>query len=367
MKKTILFILLLASLAVQAQREKAEAYINNYKELAIAEMMRAGVPAAITLAQGILESQSGESDLARVSNNHFGIKCKTEWTGAKTYHDDDEKGECFRVYRTVADSYKDHSDFLKTRPHYAFLFKLDPTDYEGWAQGLKKAGYATSPTYPQKLLKVIHDYNLQQYSLEGMARIAKPSASPVTATAVTDNTSTAPATAGKAPTALTPAVSSTTAEKTQAAPEVAAKEAIKEEAPATKNTNLKTVSYPSGIFTINHTRVMYATEGTSLLSLANQYDIPLGKLIEFNELEPMDILDTNRLLFLERKPKKGATDYHVVAEGETLYDISQQEGVRLESLMEYNHLDKTTALTAGYKIVLRTAGTTAKPVSKTPR
>lgn len=357
-------MLLLTRLAVQAQREKAEAYINNYKELAIAEMMRAGVPAAITLAQGILESQSGESDLARVSNNHFGIKCKTEWTGAKTYHDDDEKGECFRVYPTVADSYKDHSDFLKTRPHYAFLFKLDPTDYEGWAQGLKKAGYATSPAYPQKLLKVIHDYNLQQYSLEGMARLSNP-ITPATA----DNASAeaSPAlTAGKdaaAETTITPAAK----EKIQPEPEVAAKEEYKDAAPENKAVKKKLADYPSGIFTINHTHVVFATEGTSLLSIANQYDIPLGKLIEFNELNPMDILDTDRLLFIERKPKKGASDFHVVSAGETLYDISQLEGVRLESLMEYNHLTKEATLSSGDKIVLRTASTAAKPTPKSPR
>ena len=128
MKKWIIFSLVLIAVSVKAQKEKGEAYINTYKDLAMAEMLRSGVPASITLAQGILESQYGESDLVKTSNNHFGIKCKTEWTGAKTYHDDDEKGECFRVYPTAADSYKDHSDFLKTRPNYAFLFNLDPTD-----------------------------------------------------------------------------------------------------------------------------------------------------------------------------------------------------------------------------------------------
>lgn len=170
MKKIILAICLLVSLSVRAQKQSVEAYINTYKELAITEMLRTGVPASIKLAQGILESQSGESDLAKKSNNHFGIKCKTEWTGDKTYHDDDERGECFRVYPSVADSYKDHSDFLRSRPHYAFLFQLDPTDTEAWARGLKKAGYATSTTYPQRLLKVINDYQLQQYSLLALER-----------------------------------------------------------------------------------------------------------------------------------------------------------------------------------------------------
>ncbi len=159
-----LSFLLISFSAVFAQRDKVEFYVAKFNELAIKEMIRTGVPASITLAQGILESQSGESDLVKRSNNHFGIKCKPEWTGAKTYHDDDERGECFRVYPTPEDSYKDHSDFLKTRSHYNFLFKIDPLNYEAWAKGLQKAGYATLTTYPQKLIKLIKDYNLNDYT-----------------------------------------------------------------------------------------------------------------------------------------------------------------------------------------------------------
>ena len=166
MKKLILFFgLNILLLNVFAQSQKAEAYINKYKDIAMDEMIRSGVPAAITLAQGILESSYGESDLCIQSNNHFGIKCKEEWTGEKVYHDDDAKHECFRSYPDAAASYKDHSDFLKGRPWYASLFELQPTDFEGWAYGLKKAGYATEKDYPQKLLKVINDYNLNQYTL----------------------------------------------------------------------------------------------------------------------------------------------------------------------------------------------------------
>jgi flagellum-specific peptidoglycan hydrolase FlgJ len=166
---TLAFVLISFS-AVFAQREKVEFYIAQFNEIAIKEMIRTGVPASITLAQGILESQSGESDLVKRSNNHFGIKCKPEWTGAKTYHDDDEKGECFRVYPTPEDSYKDHSDFLKTRSHYNFLFKIDPLDYEAWAKGLQKAGYATLSTYPQKLIKLIKDYNLNDYTIMALKK-----------------------------------------------------------------------------------------------------------------------------------------------------------------------------------------------------
>ncbi|GAC1439967.1 MAG: hypothetical protein NVSMB63_05820 [Sediminibacterium sp.] len=340
----------------QGQREKAEAYVNSYKELAISEMLRSGVPATITLAQGILESQYGESDLVKTSNNHFGIKCKTEWTGPKTYHDDDEKGECFRVYATAADSYRDHSDFLKTRPHYAFLFKLDPTDYEGWARGLRKAGYATSTTYPQQLLKVISDYNLQQYSLMALARLKNDQSSPGNAPATTATANPGPVAAQQAaPEENQPE----TREKAPAVQEEA--ETISPAAPVIAAVVKKNSSYPQGIFTINHLKVIYASEGTSLLSLANQYDISLGKLLGFNELPEMDVLDTDRLIFLEKKQKKGAADFHIVAPDETLHEICQKEGIRLENLLEYNNLNREAKPATGDKLWLHTSTTALLP------
>jgi flagellum-specific peptidoglycan hydrolase FlgJ len=140
------------------------AYIAQYKTIAMKEMKRTGVPASITLAQAILESNSGESNLAKNHNNHFGIKCKSDWTGAKTYQDDDAKQECFRAYEAAEISFKDHSNFLKNRPNYVDLFLLDPVDDTAWAYGLKKAGYATATDYPKKLLKIIDDYELAQYN-----------------------------------------------------------------------------------------------------------------------------------------------------------------------------------------------------------
>jgi LysM repeat protein len=315
MKKIVSIVFLLLTLTLQAQREKAEAYINTYKELAIAEMIRTGVPAAIKLAQGILESQAGESDLAKTSNNHFGIKCKTEWTGARTYHDDDEKGECFRVYQTVEESYRDHSDFLKNRPYYAALFKLNPTDYEAWANGLKQAGYATSPTYPQQLLKVINDYNLQQYSLDALNRSQKSTGSSISINM--------PSLGNAIPI-------------TNRQPQL------------TKNS-----AFPDGIFIINHSRVVYATKGNSLQMLAKQYDIALSKLLDYNELTEPITLETDCLIYLEKKLKKGTNEYHIVCFGETLYDICQLEGVRLETLLDYNNRQKNDPLSAGEKIYLQ--------------
>lgn len=364
MKKLLLLFCLALSFTARAQKEKVLAYIDSYKELAMTEMQRTGVPAAITLAQGILESQWGESSLAKTSNNHFGIKCKTEWTGAKTYHDDDEKGECFRVYPSAEDSYHDHSDFLKARPHYAFLFKLDPTDYEGWAQGLKKAGYATSPTYPQRLLKLINDYQLQQYSLTALARSQAP---------VNESYSQSkPAIVNPAP-VITPVaeqpVVAVTQETVQPEPSTAAVSTNTNSLPAAPVAVNRKTNYPSGIFIINNTRVIYATEGTSLLSLANQYDIPLSNLIAYNDLSSMDVLDTDRLMFIERKPKKGAVDLHVVTEGETLHSICQQEAIRLDSLLEYNRLGRSSNVNAGEKIYLRpaTAAPTVNTIPHSPK
>src|SRR6195952_45781 len=171
-KLQILLIGMLFSQMLDAQTpEQVNAYINTYKFIAIAEMQRSGVPASIILAQGIHETGAGTSDLVIASNNHFGIKCKSGWTGQTVYHDDDARGECFRSYNAAADSYRDHSDYLSQTPRYAFLFKLSPEDYQDWAYGLKKAGYATNIRYSQILIKLIEDYDLEKYSLIAMGRL----------------------------------------------------------------------------------------------------------------------------------------------------------------------------------------------------
>lgn len=140
-----------------------QTYVNQYKDLAIEQMLRYRIPASITLAQGLFESRAGFSDLARQGNNHFGIKCHTNWTGARQYHDDDARGECFRAYQDAKESYEDHSKFLAKQPRYASLFELSITDYKGWAHGLKKCGYATNPKYANKLIQIIELYKLFDY------------------------------------------------------------------------------------------------------------------------------------------------------------------------------------------------------------
>jgi hypothetical protein len=138
-------------------------YINDYKDLAVEEMKLYNIPASITLSQGILESSNGESMLATKANNHFGIKCHSSWQGDRVFHDDDEKGECFRKYNNVEDSYRDHSLFLANSSRYSFLFDIPIQNYKSWAKGLKKAGYATNPKYSKLLINIIKRYNLDQY------------------------------------------------------------------------------------------------------------------------------------------------------------------------------------------------------------
>ena len=327
-----------------AQKEKGMAYVAAYHSLAINEMIRSGVPAAITLAQGILESKFGESDLCKQSNNHFGIKCKLEWTGEKVYHDDDTKQECFRSYPDAAASYKDHSDFLKNRPYYTDLFKLDPTDISGWAYGLKKAGYATEKDYPERLLSVIKDYDLNQYTLQALSLQEKKE---VPAVAVVANQQ------------IPVKADTTTVSVSQYTPpeEKEEVEIVTKGTTSYKNTVLTaTNTYPEGVFSINHAKVIYAAGGSSLLAIANQYDISLSKLLDFNDMDETNILSENKLLFLERKMKKGATDFHIVKPNETLYNICQEEGVRLESILEYNGIKKNMQPLTGEKIYLKSAG-----------
>src|SRR3954465_9791729 len=168
MRKIFIAICLLTGIVSKAQtgayNEQCAAYIRQFKQLAIEEQKRSGVPAAITLAQGIHETSAGMSELATNANNHFGIKCKKEWQGPTYTYTDDAPDECFRKYSRAYDSYKDHSDYLSASARYASLFQLPKTDYAGWAAGLKRCGYATNPKYAQVLIKLVEEYHLQEYT-----------------------------------------------------------------------------------------------------------------------------------------------------------------------------------------------------------
>ena len=181
MKKLKLFLILIIScltLQAQTRNKQYEAYIKKYRELAVEEMKKYHIPASITLAQGLLESGAGQSALARKSNNHFGIKCGSDWYGKTVSHDDDARGECFRAYKHPKDSYEDHSKFLAGRPRYASLFNLDITDYKGWARGLKKAGYATNPRYADQLIGIIELYELYKYDDKNYLKWLKKNPNP---------------------------------------------------------------------------------------------------------------------------------------------------------------------------------------------
>jgi LysM repeat protein len=303
----------------QAQKQELIAnYITTYKDIAIAEMKRTGVPASITLAQGIHESGAGAGKLVLASNNHFGIKCKSNWTGEFVRHDDDAKGECFRKYTLAEESYKDHSDFLKNGQRYAFLFSLDPTDYAGWANGLKQAGYATNPKYPQVLIKLIEDYNLQEYTMTALGR--KPGGEGIVVAEKPSMAETIPITAGE--------------------------------------TELKqVVVYPAGEFKINDTQVVFVKKGLSFLGIAKQYDIDLSKIFEFNEKARVDFADKDQLIYLQRKRKTGAHEFHIVQPGETIYSIAQQEGIRMENLRELNWLKENDEPAIGETLNMRSKST----------
>lgn len=181
MKKLKLFLILIIScltLQAQTRNKQYEAYIKKYRELAVEEMKKYHIPASITLAQGLLESGAGQSALARKSNNHFGIKCGSDWYGKTVSHDDDARGECFRAYKHPKDSYEDHSKFLAGRPRYASLFNLNITDYKGWARGLKKAGYATNPRYADQLIGIIELYELYKYDDKNYLKWLKKNPNP---------------------------------------------------------------------------------------------------------------------------------------------------------------------------------------------
>ena len=331
LRNSILFFLFLFTFAARAQNTDVILnYINTYKDLAIEEMQRTGVPAAIKLAQGIHETTAGTSDLVLQSNNHFGIKCKDSWTGQYVNHDDDARGECFRKYPSAIDSYRDHSNFLKGSDRYAFLFRLDPTDYKDWAYGLKRAGYATNPRYPQIIIGLIEDYHLQDYTLVAMGKMSNATENAIVkATIENDQKQTDPVfVSGKM------------------------EEPVKTEIKQPEKT-VEKVFYPESEFKINDTRVVYAKKGTSFLAIAQQYEIPLARLYEFNDIPQTDIVNKDQLIYLQRKRKTGNNEYHIIQAGETLYDVAQKEAIRLETLLEYNLLKPEMKPAIGEQLNLR--------------
>ena len=275
-----------------------EEYILSYKDIAIAEMQRSGIPASITLSQGMLESDNGNSRLARQANNHFGIKCHG-WKGKKIYHDDDEKNECFRKYKNANESFIDHTDFLMNGPRYVSLFSLDQTDYQGWAKGLKEAGYATSPSYADVLIRIIEENKLYLFD--------KPA---------------------------------------KRKPEEIARVDVEEftaEVPYRK------------ILTRNRINYIIVQEGDTYQGLSEELDMMPFELARYNEIERDSKLVPGQLLYIQPKRSRASVGFrhHTVEEGQTMYQISQMYGVRLHKLYKKNLMEEGTEPEPGDVLWLR--------------
>lgn len=261
-----------------------EGYIKKYRKVAIHEMKAYGIPASITLAQGILESGNGKSYLATKANNHFGIKCHEDWKGKRVFYDDDKKGECFRSYKDADESFRDHSEFLSNRSRYAFLFEESPTDYKAWAKGLKKAGYATNRKYPQLLIDLIEKYKLHEYDLDGF----------------NENTE----------------VDSVAVE-----PEF-------EIDPFQVNVSTNEVKY------------IEAKEGDTFETIAVQVDVRVHKLVNYNDMAFDSKLQVGDRIYTQPKRRKASVEheYHTVEAGETMHSISQKFGIKLQYLYKWNDM-----------------------------
>ncbi|MFZ4522586.1 MAG: glucosaminidase domain-containing protein [Bacteroidales bacterium] len=285
-------------------------YIQAYKDIAVAEMKEFHIPASITLAQGILESNAGRSPLAAVAKNHFGIKCHKEWTGRTFYQDDETKNECFRKYDNAVESFRDHSMFLTTRDRYKGLFNLKIKDYKGWAFGLKSAGYATNPAYPQLLIKTIETFNLARFD-----------------------------------------------SATGAVPEN--REEIKPRLDAETQLswhNYTEVGRAAGnriIYEINGLRMIIAGSEDNIYLIARDVNVSVGKLIGFNELSRATALEPGQIVFLSKKRRKGSAEHHTVQDGESLYGISQQYGIRLNILCRKNGIGEGVKPRKGMLLRLR--------------
>ncbi|MEE4287089.1 MAG: glucosaminidase domain-containing protein [Mariniphaga sp.] len=300
----LLFIFIGLSTRAQMSREQ---YIQRYQLLAIEEMGRSGIPASVKMAQAVLESGNGNSQLSRNSNNHFGIKCKSTWKGQRVYHDDDEKGECFRKYKSVEESYIDHTNFLMGNPRYAFLFTLPPDDYKGWAKGLKDAGYATARHYDKSLIKIIEDNELYRLDQKQIIRpLLAHSRSPELNKGMSDKMIINPFNSRKK-------------------------------------------------VTINNLDAVVAREGDTYEILAQSLGIEAWELYNFNDQGAGYRPQPNEVVYIEQKHRRSSKnqEFHTVAEGETMHFISQMYGLKLKPLYRRNRMKQGEQPQTGEVVYLR--------------
>ena len=316
---TLFCALLALSLSAQSVQQQ---YIEKYAPMAVAEMHRSGVPASITLAQGLLESGSGRSTLSTKGNNHFGIKCHSKWKGATIYADDDRKNECFRKYKSADDSFRDHSDFLRYSDRYKFLFELERTDYKGWAYGLKKAGYATDPSYASKLIKYVEEYDLTRYD------------------------------------ALSPEDELTLPASPLKIEEVVLVRATSSEAVDVKADELYRFSLSRQLYAKNGVPFVYASAGETYRSLAKSYHLFRFEILRYNDLKKERPLVPGEVVYLQPKMKaapEGLDKYIVGEDGEELRDICQRFALQEKAVRKLNGYPKSgeVQLCEGDEIKLR--------------
>ena len=293
-----------------AYETQVRQYIENFRGIAVREMMVYRIPASITLAQGIFESNAGKSRLATEANNHFGIKCHKEWTGKTFIQDDETKNECFRMYDNPEESFRDHSCFLTQRDRYKSLFKLDITDYKGWAKGLKEAGYATNPQYPEKLINAIETFGLNQLDVADFSQFFCDS--------------------------------------------------IKSGADSSRET-LHTNKYevfaegPGGrqVYISNGLQFIIFRKNDNLRKVASAFGVSERKILKWNDLKRGNSLAAGQMVYLENKKQKGAASSHIVKSKETMYTISQLYGIQLKYLYKRNSLKPGQLPKVGQKLLLR--------------
>jgi LysM repeat protein len=286
-------------------------YIERYKEIAVQEMMIYRIPASITLAQGIFESNAGKSRLATEANNHFGIKCHKEWTGKTFIQDDETRNECFRKYDTPEESFRDHSYFLTQRDRYKPLFSLDITDYKSWANGLKEAGYATNPQYPQKLINAIETYDLSKLDIADFSNF------------FSDSLIRKPA------------------------------DTIRRVHPPEKYELFAVGPGNRNVYINNGLQFLIQSKNDNLRSVASAFGVSERKILKWNDLPKGASLVAGQIVYLENKKQNGAASFHVVGRGETMYTISQRYGIQLKWLYKRNSMKPGQVPKAGKKLLLR--------------
>lgn len=329
-----------------------QSYIERYASLAVSEMYRSGVPASITLAQGLLESRYGQSELALKSNNHFGIKCHN-WTGVKVYHDDDRKNDCFRKYDTPEESFRDHSDFLRYRDRYKFLFDIPVTDYRSWAYGLKKAGYATDPAYPEKLIRLIEEHRLYEFDRKAAGWKEQGSGGEAAENAgqsVREARKEARRASRKHDKKHTD--TGTGQVKIPQSPGQ-----IEQARPLTQEQReVFRFALSRQMYSQNGVPFIYATEGETYASIAKCYGLFLREILKFNDLEHESALLPGTVVYLQAKKKEAPSglDKYVVEGDSDLREIAQRFAVRMDCLYKMNGWETGYVPRDGDVIVLRT-------------